>query len=84
MMDSNGHLILADFGLAKVGLGKTHKTYSFCGSHEYMAPEMVQEQGHNYMLDYYCLGALLYEFVVGFPPFYSHDKDKIFDSIKHE
>lgn len=36
------------------------------------------------MLDYYCLGALLYEFVVGFPPFYSHDKDKIFDSIKHE
>lgn len=42
MMDGKGHLILADFGLAKVGLGKTHKTYSFCGSHEYMAPEMVQ------------------------------------------
>ena len=39
---------------------------------------MVEEQGHGYMLDYYCLGALLYEFVVGFPPFYSHDKDKIF------
>ena len=39
--------------------------YSFCGSPEYMAPEMLLKDGHNYMVDCYCLGALLYEFVTG-------------------
>jgi serine/threonine protein kinase len=46
-------------------------SYSFCGSPEYMAPEMLLKVGHNYLIDCYCLGALLYELVTGLPPFYS-------------
>ena len=65
--------------------------YSFCGSPEYMAPEMLLKVGHNYSLDYYCLGALLYELVtgkkyfliiydilIGLPPYYSHNTDEIY------
>ena len=58
--------------------------YSFCGSPEYMAPEMLLKIGHTYPVDYYCLGALLYElsihnFIIitatGLPPYYSHETD---------
>ena len=58
--------------------------YSFCGSPEYMAPEMFQSDGHNFLVDYYCLGALLYEFVTGLPPFYSEDKNVIYARLLNE
>ena len=44
-------------------------------SPEYMAPEMLLKVGHSYTVDYYCLGALLYELITGLPPYYSHDTD---------
>jgi serum/glucocorticoid-regulated kinase 2 len=44
--------------------------YSFCGSSEYMSPEMIEKNGHDYSVDFYGLGALLYEMIFGFPPFY--------------
>ena len=49
-----------------------------------MAPEMLQRKGHNFMVDCYCLGALLYEFVVGLPPFYSRNTNEIYHSILNE
>jgi len=60
-----------------------------------MAPEMLLKTGHNYLVDCYCLGALLYELVtgklrlwlkllIGLPPFYSHDTKKIYDSILND
>jgi len=65
--------------------------YSFCGSPEYMPPEMLLKCGHSYPVDYYCLGALLYEVIIiytlfwklvtGLPPFYSHNTDEIYESI---
>lgn len=58
--------------------------YSFCGSPEYMAPEMLLKVGHTYTVDYYCLGALLYELVTGLPPYYSHNTDIIYESILSE
>lgn len=52
--------------------------YSFCGSPEYMPPEMLLKVGHSYPIDYYCLGALLYELVTGLPPFYSRNTEDIY------
>jgi serum/glucocorticoid-regulated kinase 2 len=49
-----------------------------------MAPEMLDKSGHSFSVDYYCLGALLYELVTGNPPFYSRDVEKIYHSIHYE
>lgn len=46
-----------------------------------MAPEMLTRAGHSFTIDYYCVGALLYELVTGLPPFYSKDHDEIYNSI---
>ncbi len=81
VIDHQGHVRLADFGLSKFSTDDQHNE-SFCGSAEYMAPEMLLRycellcrKGHSKELDVYCLGALLYELVVGIPPYYSKDID---------
>ncbi|KAM3140126.1 hypothetical protein pb186bvf_007679 [Paramecium bursaria] len=84
LLDADGYLRLSDFGLAKPRMSREDTAYSFCGSPEYMSPEMLLRDGHNYMVDIYCLGALLYEFVIGSPPFYSRDIESIYESILNE
>ena len=59
ILDATGHVRLTDFGLSKF-LTEDELTHSFCGSAEYMAPEMLTKSGHNFSIDFYCLGALLY------------------------
>jgi len=54
---------------------------SFCGSIAYLAPEMLRRKGHTKAVDWYLLGVVLYEMLVGFPPFYSRDKNRLFDNI---
>ena len=71
LLDLDGHVRIADFGLSKPNMGEGDYAYSFCGSPEYMAPEMLLKTGHNVQVDHYCLGALLYELVTGLPPYYS-------------
>ena len=66
---------MCDFGLCKYNFTPGETTYTFCGSSEYMAPEMLLLEGHDYLLDYYNLGSLLYEFVTGLPPYYSANKN---------
>lgn len=78
LIDEEGHLRLTDFGLSKMNVGPKDHSYSFCGSPEYMSPEMLNNTGHNYLLDYYCLGALLYELLTGLPPHYSQDRLKMY------
>jgi len=71
LLDLEGHVVLTDFGLSKDNFKHNDLSYSFCGSPEYMSPEMLSENGHGRMNDIYSLGCLLYEFLCGLPPFYS-------------
>ncbi|CAD8121301.1 unnamed protein product [Paramecium sonneborni] len=83
LLDLDGHIRISDFGLSKL-TSPDEFAYSFCGSPEYMAPEMLLKRGHTIQVDHYCLGALLYELVTGLPPFYSKNTQKIYDSILNE
>jgi serum/glucocorticoid-regulated kinase 2 len=79
LIDIDGHVKLADFGLAKIM--KDKNTYSFCGSPEYMSPEMLKGEGHSEMVDFYSLGAILYEMLTGLPPHYSQEKNEMYIGI---
>lgn len=74
VLDVDGHAKLTDFGLSKQGVEDNSNTKSFCGSYAYLAPEMVLRSGHGKGVDYYLIGVLLYELLVGIPPFYANSK----------
>ncbi|XP_051510722.1 cGMP-dependent protein kinase 1 isoform X2 [Myxocyprinus asiaticus] len=80
MMDTKGYVKLVDFGFAKE-LSRGEKTYSFCGTPEYMSPEIIQNQGHDFAADFWSLGILVYELLVGSPPFSSSEPQKIYAKI---
>merc|ERR1719195_576598 len=67
VLDSNGYLKITDFGFAKV---VPNKTFTLCGTPDYLAPEIVTGQGHGKPVDWWTLGILLYEMTASFPPFY--------------
>lgn len=77
----DGHLNLADFGLCKEVQSKNDLNYTFCGSPEYMAPEVISKSGYNYLIDYYALGVLVYELVVGAPPFIRTSNADLYSKI---
>ena len=81
LLDIDGHICLADFGLSKEGMSLSNETNSFCGSPEYMSPEMLKQKGHTLTVDYYCLGALVYEMIIGLPPHYSTNKEHMYRGI---
>ena len=76
LIDSEGNAILTDFGLAKENINKYKNeiTNSFCGSYAYLAPEILLKQGHGKAVDWYLLGVLFFELLVGIPPYYSTNK----------
>lgn len=82
VIDIDGHIRLTDFGLSKIDMYEN--SMSFCGSPEYMSPEMLQGKGHGNSVDYYCLGALLYEMLTGLPPYYDREPSKMFRKILEE
>ena len=77
MLDTKGHIKMTDFGLSKEGMTETSTTKSFCGTLEYIAPEIIKGPSHDMSADYYSMGAFLYEMLAGIPPFYSQDKTKM-------
>jgi serine/threonine protein kinase len=83
VIDGQGHALLTDFGLSKLGNDNTTSSNSFCGSVAYMAPEMIRRSGHGMAVDWYLLGVLLYEMLVGFPPFYSPNREQLFKNIEN-
>ena len=82
VIDNDGHTKLIDFGMAKTNISEVQKgAKTFCGSVKYLAPEMLRKIGHGQALDWYLLGVLLYEMLVGVTPYFSTNKDELFDNI---
>lgn len=81
LFDSNGHLKITDFGLSKIVKEPTEITKSFCGTPEYIAPEIIQGVGHTMKADWWSLGALLYQMLTGRPPHYNKNKMQMLKDI---
>eukprot|EP00004_Rigifila_ramosa_P024512 TRINITY_DN712_c0_g1_i1.p1 TRINITY_DN712_c0_g1~~TRINITY_DN712_c0_g1_i1.p1 ORF type:complete len:486 (+),score=129.97 TRINITY_DN712_c0_g1_i1:59-1459(+) len=77
LLDGMGHVCMTDFGLCKEGLGIGETTNTFCGSLEYLAPEVLDTAagGYTTSVDWWSLGILLYEMMAGLPPFYHQDQN---------
>jgi serine/threonine protein kinase len=84
LISADGHIKLADFGLAKEKMIKNELTYTFCGSIAYLPPEIISKSGHNRSIDWYLLGELMYEMICGTPPFYNGNKDVLYENILHK
>jgi len=83
LLDGTGHIRLTDFGLSKEGISSSSSgANSFCGTPEYLAPEILNRQGHGRGVDWWSLGALLYEMLTGLPPFYCQDRERLFEKIR--
>lgn len=74
LIDNLGYCVLVDLGFAKVVMDKT---YTLCGTPEYLAPEIILSKGHNKGVDYWALGVLIFEMLVGRSPFYSYGTDQV-------
>ncbi|KAI9830410.1 MAG: hypothetical protein M1826_004833 [Phylliscum demangeonii] len=82
LLDANGHVALCDFGLSKANLTKDDTTNTFCGTTEYLAPEvLLDEKGYTKMVDFWSLGVLVFEMCCGWSPFYADDTQQMYKNI---
>ncbi|ODV66549.1 Pkinase-domain-containing protein [Hyphopichia burtonii NRRL Y-1933] len=81
LLDYQGHIALCDFGLCKLNMSNNDKTNTFCGTPEYLAPELLLNQGYTRCVDWWTLGTLLYEMLTGLPPFYDDDVSTMYRKI---
>ena len=82
LLDADGHVKLTDFGLSKEGISDNFSAKSICGTPEYLAPEILDRNGHGKAVDWYSFGALIYEMLTGLPPYYTKDREKLFERIR--
>lgn len=82
LLDANGHIALCDFGLSKANLNNDGTTNTFCGTTEYLAPEvLLDETGYTKMVDFWSLGVLIFEMCCGWSPFYADNTQQMYKNI---
>ena len=82
LLDNRGHIRLTDFGLSKSGIdGENPKAFTFCGTPEYLAPEIIKNLPYDKAVDFWSLGALMYFMLSSAPPYYSRNKSEIFKNV---
>ncbi|CAF1351326.1 unnamed protein product [Adineta ricciae] len=81
LLDAQGHVKLTDFGLCKESIYEGGQTNTFCGTIEYMAPEILTRSGHGKSVDWWSFGALMYDMLTGAPPFTADDRKRTMDKI---
>jgi serum/glucocorticoid-regulated kinase 2 len=77
LFNEDGYLLLADFGLAKMIKSKKDLTNSYCGTPEYLSPEMINGSGHDHTVDWWTLGILLFELIIGITPFFHRQPQRM-------
>lgn len=81
LLDAQGHVKLTDFGLCKEHIQEGIVTHTFCGTIEYMAPEILTRSGHGKAVDWWSLGALMFDMLTGMPPFTADNRKNTIDAI---
>ncbi|CAK5084326.1 unnamed protein product [Meloidogyne enterolobii] len=85
LLDNDGHVHLADFGMCKTEANRENGMAStFCGTPDYIAPEIIKGQLYNQAVDFWSLGVLMYEMLIGQSPFHGDGEDELFDAILNE
>lgn len=84
LLDYVGHIALCDFGLCKLNMEGQEKTNTFCGTPEYLSPEILLGHGYTKTVDWWTLGVLLYEMLTGLPPFYSENTNEMYQRILND
>uniref|UniRef100_A0A8C6NT78 protein kinase C n=1 Tax=Nothobranchius furzeri TaxID=105023 RepID=A0A8C6NT78_NOTFU len=84
LLGTDGYVKIADFGLCKEGMGYGDRTSTFCGTPEFLAPEVLTDTSYTRAVDWWGLGVLIYEMLVGESPFPGDDEEEVFDSIVND
>jgi len=82
LLSAQGNIIMTDFGLSKEGLtANDARTATFCGTPEYLAPEIIKGDDYTKAIDWWSVGTLIYEMLTGLPPFYTEDEENMYHKI---
>ncbi|XP_063079641.1 protein kinase C, eta, b isoform X2 [Engraulis encrasicolus] len=84
LLDKDGHCKLADFGMCKENVFRGDLTTTFCGTPDYIAPEIIEEKAYGHSVDWWALGVLLYEMLSGHAPFEAETEDELFECIRRD
>uniref|UniRef100_A0A4W5LXU0 Protein kinase C n=1 Tax=Hucho hucho TaxID=62062 RepID=A0A4W5LXU0_9TELE len=82
LLDSEGHIKIADFGMCKENMEGETRTCTFCGTPDYIAPEILLGQKYGSSVDWWSFGVLLYEMLIGQSPFHGRNEEELFQSIR--
>lgn len=84
LIDAKGYIRITDFGLSRQNVGDASGAKSICGTPEYLAPEIVLRMEYGKAVDWWTVGSIIYEMLVGAPPFYVENRQELFERIKFD